>query len=24
MSRGSFAYHCRIHASMTGTVSVTT
>jgi len=23
MSRGSFAYHCRIHPSMTGTVSVT-
>jgi plastocyanin len=22
-SRGSFAYHCRIHPSMTGTVSVT-
>ncbi len=24
MSRGSFAYHCRIHPSMTGTVTVTT
>ena len=23
MSRGSFSYHCRIHPSMTGTVSVT-